>query len=57
MACQLVELAAQGSEDPGIWRLRSRLYLARAEHESSLMAKGVFTEAARAGDERAAALD
>jgi alkyl sulfatase BDS1-like metallo-beta-lactamase superfamily hydrolase len=57
MACQLVELAAQGSEDPGIWRLRSRLYLARAEHESSLMAKGVFTEAARAGDEHADSLD
>mgnify|MGYP002138717936 CR=1 FL=1 len=57
MACQLVELAAQASEDPGIWRLRSRLYLARADHESSLMAKGVYTEAARAGDERAADLD
>jgi alkyl sulfatase BDS1-like metallo-beta-lactamase superfamily hydrolase len=57
MACQLVELAAQASEDPGIWRLRSQLYLARADHETSLMAKGVFTEAARAGDDRAAALD
>ena len=57
MACQLVELAAQASEDAGIWRLRSRLYLARAEHESSLMAKGVFTEAARSGDEHAARLD
>ena len=54
MACQLVELAAQATDDPGIWRLRSRLYLARAEHESSLMAKGVFTEAARSGDEHAA---
>ena len=57
MACQLVELAAQASEDPGIWHLRSQLYLARAEHESSLMAKGVFTEAARAGDEHAAQLE
>lgn len=57
MAGQLVELAAHASEDPGIWRLRSQLYLARAEHESSLMAKGVFTEAARAGDERAAGLE
>lgn len=57
LACQLVELAAQGSEDPTIWRLRSRLYRARAEHESSLMAKGVFTEAARAGDERAASFE
>ncbi len=57
MACQLVELAAQATDDPGTWRLRSRLYLARAEHESSLMAKGVFTEAARSGDERAARVE
>ncbi|MGN6695064.1 MAG: alkyl sulfatase dimerization domain-containing protein [Aquihabitans sp.] len=57
LACQLVELAAQASEDPGVWRLRSQLYLARAEQETSLMAKGVFTEAARSGDERAAALE
>jgi alkyl sulfatase BDS1-like metallo-beta-lactamase superfamily hydrolase len=57
MACQLVELAARASTDAGVWRLRSQLYLARAEHESSLMAKGVFTEAARAGDEHAAALE
>ncbi len=57
MACQLVELAAQASTDPGIWRLRSQLYLTRAGHETSLMAKGVFSEAARAGDEHAAALE
>ncbi len=53
MACQLIELAAQASEDPGIWRLRSRLYLDRAEHETSLMAKGVYAEAARAGSAHA----
>ncbi|WP_421120763.1 alkyl sulfatase dimerization domain-containing protein [Aquihabitans daechungensis] len=57
MACQLVELAAQASTDPGIWRLRSELYLARAGHETSLMAKGVFSEAARAGDEHARELE
>ncbi|WP_426573540.1 alkyl sulfatase dimerization domain-containing protein [Aquihabitans sp. McL0605] len=57
LACQLIELAAQASDDPGIWRLRSQLYLARAEHESSLMAKGVYTEAARAGDDHAATLE
>lgn len=57
MACQLVELAAQASEDPGVWRLRSRLYLARAQDETSLMAKGVFTEAARSGDEHAARIE
>ncbi|MFN8019094.1 MAG: alkyl sulfatase dimerization domain-containing protein [Acidimicrobiales bacterium] len=57
LACQLVELAAQASEDPGIWRLRSVLYRARAEHETSLMAKGVFNEAARSGDAHAATLE
>jgi alkyl sulfatase BDS1-like metallo-beta-lactamase superfamily hydrolase len=57
LACQLVELAAQGSEDPGIWRMRSAQYRARAEHETSLMAKGVYTEAARAGDEHADRLE
>ncbi|MCU1358551.1 MAG: yjcS [Acidimicrobiales bacterium] len=57
LACQLVELAARASEDPAIWRARSALYLARAEHETSLMAKGVFTEAARSGTEHAAELD
>ena len=57
MACQLIELAAQASTDPGIWRLRSALYLERAGHETSLMATGVFTEAARVGDERAAELE
>ncbi len=53
LACQLVELAAQASADPGIWRLRAELYRARADTETSLMAKGVFTEAARSSDERA----
>lgn len=55
LACQLVELAARATDDPGIWRLRSDLYRTRAEVETSLMAKGVFTEAARSGDERLAA--
>ena len=54
LACQLIELAAQASDDPGVWRLRSQLYLDRAAFETSLMAKGVFTEAARSGDEYAA---
>lgn len=53
MACQLVELAARAGDDPGLWRLRAELYRARAETESSLMAKGVYTEAARASDQRA----
>lgn len=53
LACQLVELAAQASDDAGIWRLRSQLYRDRAAVETSLMAKGVYTEAARSGDARA----
>lgn len=57
LACSLIELAARASEDPGIWRQRSEIYRRRAEHETSLMAKGVFNEAARAGDERATQLE
>jgi hypothetical protein len=57
LACQLVELAAQASEDPGVWRLRSALYRTRAAAETSLMAKGVYAEAARAGDDHAARLN
>ena len=57
LACQLIELAAAATDDPAIWRLRSSIYRARAESESSLMAKGVFTEAARSGDEHADDLD
>ena len=53
LACQLVELATRSTEDPGLWRLRARLYRARAEHETSLMAKGVFNETARASDAKA----
>jgi alkyl sulfatase BDS1-like metallo-beta-lactamase superfamily hydrolase len=56
LACQLVELAALASEDAGVWRLRSALYRARAAAETSLMAKGVYAEAARAGDDHAATL-
>ena len=52
LACSLIELAARASDDPGIWRLRSQLYRARAELETSLMAKGVYREAARSGDAR-----
>lgn len=57
LACQLVELAAQAGEDPGIWRTRGELYRARAQAEASLMAQGVFGEAARASDARAAELE
>ncbi len=53
LACQLVELAARAGQDPGLWHLRADLYRARALTETSLMARGVFNEAARASDERA----
>ncbi|QXC61189.1 MBL fold metallo-hydrolase [Aquihabitans sp. G128] len=53
LACHLVELATRATDDDGLWRLRARLYRARAEAETSLMAKGVFNETARASDDRA----
>lgn len=53
MACQLVELAAQASDDPGVWKVRGEVYLKRANAESSLMAKGVYGEAARQSQDRA----
>lgn len=53
LACRLVELAARAGDDPGLWHLRADLYRARARTETSLMAKGVFNEAARSSDERA----
>ncbi|MBL9027770.1 MAG: MBL fold metallo-hydrolase [Myxococcales bacterium] len=48
VACHLVELAFRASpRDPGVRSARSRVYLARSEAETSLMAKGVFRTAAR----------
>lgn len=57
MACQLIELAAQATDDPGTWRLRAELYRARAAVETSLMAKGVYKEAARSSEAHAEAID
>ena len=48
LACELVEFAWRA--DPtasGVSRARSEIYRARAEAESSLMAKGIFNAAAR----------
>lgn len=53
LACQLIELAAKASDDPGLWRRRAEIYRARADTEGSLMARGVFNEAARSSEERA----
>ena len=55
LASHLVELAADAAPtDPGVHRLRSRIYAARAEAETSLMSKGIFGEAARQSAARAA---
>ncbi len=57
MACQLIELAARSSDDPGVWAERAELYRARAQIETSLMAKGVYNETARRSDQRATGQD
>jgi hypothetical protein len=46
LACQLVEWAAAAApDDAGVVALRARLYRRRAEGETSLMAKSIFTAA------------
>ncbi len=46
--CHLAELAGRAApEDPAIHRLRARVYAARADHERSVMAKGVYRWAQR----------
>lgn len=52
MACQLIELAVQADDDPGLWRRRADIYRARAAIEGSLMARGVYNEVARTSEER-----
>ena len=48
LACQLAELAwLAAPDDARIRALRERIYTARAERETSLMAKGVFRAAAK----------
>ena len=48
LACQLAEWAAGAApDDPGVHRVRARVYAARKEQESSLMAKGIYSSAAR----------
>jgi alkyl sulfatase BDS1-like metallo-beta-lactamase superfamily hydrolase len=48
LACHLIELAhCAAPNDVEIAALRSRIYLGRAERETSLMAKGVFSAAAQ----------
>ena len=48
LACHLVDLAAMvAPEDPRVHGPRAEIYLARRRQESSLMAKGIFADAAR----------
>jgi alkyl sulfatase BDS1-like metallo-beta-lactamase superfamily hydrolase len=48
LAGHLAELASQAAPaDPAIHRIRATVFAARAEHEPSTMAKGVFSWAAR----------
>ncbi|MBW2382501.1 MAG: MBL fold metallo-hydrolase [Deltaproteobacteria bacterium] len=51
VACELAEFAWRADpDDAGVRGVRSTVYRARAEHESSLMAKGIFEAAARDSD-------
>jgi alkyl sulfatase BDS1-like metallo-beta-lactamase superfamily hydrolase len=48
LACHLVETAALAApDDARVHRVRADLYSRRVEHETSLMAKGIFVAAAR----------
>ena len=48
LACELIELASRAApEAPDIAATRQTIYAARAKQERSLMAKGVFSSAAR----------
>jgi alkyl sulfatase BDS1-like metallo-beta-lactamase superfamily hydrolase len=43
LACHLAELAAQAEpEDPRVHQVRAEVFQARRDHETSLMAKGIF---------------
>ncbi|MCH2170703.1 MBL fold metallo-hydrolase [Myxococcota bacterium] len=48
LACELAEIAARAApDDSRVHEVRSAVYSQRAESETSLMAKGIFSEAAR----------
>ena len=48
VACELIELAAGAApDDPAIHRIRAQIYTARRNAESSLMARGIYADAAR----------
>jgi alkyl sulfatase BDS1-like metallo-beta-lactamase superfamily hydrolase len=48
LACQLADLAGWAApDDPSVHAVRSEIYMARRNAESSLMSKGIFMAAAR----------
>ena len=50
MACQLVEYARGAApDDPDVAASYRQLYLTRRKAESSLMAKGIYADAAQRG--------
>jgi alkyl sulfatase BDS1-like metallo-beta-lactamase superfamily hydrolase len=52
-ACQLVELAAQAApEDETVHAVRAAIYGERRDHETSLMARGIYGAAARESEQR-----
>jgi alkyl sulfatase BDS1-like metallo-beta-lactamase superfamily hydrolase len=51
LACHLVELAAQSApDDAGVHAVRARTYRERGKAASSLMAQGIYAEAARTSE-------
>jgi alkyl sulfatase BDS1-like metallo-beta-lactamase superfamily hydrolase len=53
LACQLVELAAQAApEDETVHAVRAAIYGERRDHETSLMARGIYGAAARESEQR-----
>jgi alkyl sulfatase BDS1-like metallo-beta-lactamase superfamily hydrolase len=47
LACHLAEMAGMAApDDDGVWKSRAEVYRARAERESSLMARGIYSSAA-----------
>lgn len=53
LACELIELAVRAApESPALHGARAEIYEARRHRETSLMAKGIFAEAARDSQSR-----
>ncbi len=53
LACQLVEWAAQASDEPSVHAARAEVYKLRRADELSLMSKGIFGSASKISEELA----